>query len=394
MGASVGMRSGKSTYPGQVSTPRPAAADAPAGWVIARVAGVPIVVGPSWLIVAAAITFLFAPAVSDRMPNIGSLAYVISFAFAVLLWAGVLIHELAHTLVARAYGMRVLRISLHLMGGVSEIETEPNTPAKEFWIAVAGPVASLVLGGGCLALLPLLADDSVAWILVWQMGIANLLVGAFNLIPGLPLDGGRLLRAGVWAVTRDPIRGTLVAAWGGRVTALLVVALPFLLDRGRPSTFSLIWGVMLGFFIWQGAEQSLRAARFRSRLPNLEVARLVRPAIAVVGDMPLAMALAQLQQLSAGAIVVLDGTGKPSAVVSEAAVSATPVERRPWVPVSSLARSLEPELVLDLKLDGEALLGVLRNSTATEFLVLGPQGTPAGVLVRSDVDKALAGMPG
>ena len=140
-----------------------------------------------------------------------------------LLYASVVAHELSHSLVAKRFGLPVNRITLHILGGVSEIGEEPPTPRREFAVAAAGPALSLVVGGVAYALYQALEPYTVVWVLVQALAYANLLVGVFNLLPGLPLDGGRILRAIVWAVTGNPIAATRVAARAGQGLAGLLM---------------------------------------------------------------------------------------------------------------------------------------------------------------------------
>ena len=131
-----------------------------------------------------------------------------------LLYASVLIHELSHSLVARAYGLPVRRILLYPLGGVSELEREPPTPWRAFAVSAAGPAISLVLAAGGYGLTRAVPGaDVVASTLVFQLMWANLVIGIFNLLPGLPLDGGMMLRAAIWKVTGRPSTATIAAAW-------------------------------------------------------------------------------------------------------------------------------------------------------------------------------------
>src|SRR5699024_1010360 len=198
--------------------------------------------------------------------------------------------------------------------GVSEIEREAPTPGREFWIAFAGPALSLLLAAGFFCLSLLTDPFSVPGELLFQLWLANMLVGAFNLLPGLPLDGGRLLRAGVWKLTGRPLTGSVAAAWGGRALALFVVALPLLVAwsaGGSPSPWALVWGLVLGGFMWMGAGESLRSARVRARVPGLRARDLVRPAVLVQTDTPLAEAERRAGQEHAEAIGVVDSAGAP-----------------------------------------------------------------------------------
>jgi len=360
--------------------------------VIARIFGVPVDVTPTWFLVAALITYGFAATVERQVPSVGEWKYAVSLGFALLLYLSVLIHELSHTVVALRAGLPVRRISLHLLGGVSEIERPARTPGSEAGIAVAGPAVSLLLAGIGYVVAGLLEPGTVAELLARALMVSNLVVGVFNLLPGLPLDGGRVLSAGVWRVTGRRHTGAVVAAWVGRVVAVLVLILPFVVSAARNTELDLvdvIWGALLGAFIWSGATQSLQHAGIQSRLPGLTVRGLTRRAIPVAADVPLAEALRQAHEAGARAMVVVSAGGEPVGLVVEAAVRATPVERRPWVPVSDLSRRLEPGHRLPADLSGEDLIEVLTSRPASEYLVVEVNGDIFGVLTTSDVEQAL-----
>jgi CBS domain-containing protein len=216
-------------------------------------------------------------------------------------------------------------------------------------------------------------------------------------VPGLPLDGGRVLRAGIWKVTGNPHQGTIVAGWVGRVCALLALAYPFIAEVGwgRRATLSdYILSFVIALFLWTGASSSIVSARVRRRLPSLRARTLARRTLTVAHDLPLAEAVRQAQEEQAGSIVVLDSSGEPQGVVNEAAVLATPMDRRPWLPVSSVARSLEPGITLPADLSGEPLILAMQQVPATEYLLLENDGEIFGVLVTDDVDRAFAANSG
>lgn len=360
--------------------------------VIARIAGVPVDVTPSWFLVAGLITYGFAATVENRVPGIGQWKYAVSLGFALLLYLSVLVHELSHTLVALRAGLPVRRISLHLLGGVSEIEKPAQTPGREAGIAVAGPAVSLLLAGIGYVVALVLEPGTVAELLAWALMISNLVVGVFNLLPGLPLDGGRVLSAGVWRLTGHRHTGTVVAAWIGRVVAVIVLALPFLVSVARDAPLDLVdvvWGALVGAYIWVGASQSLQYAGLQSRLPGLSARALTRRAIPVAAGLPLAEALRQAHEAGAQAMVVVSTGGEPIGLVIQAAVEATPTERRPWVPVSDLSRRLEPGHRVGADLSGEELIEVLTGQPASEYLVVEANGDIYGVLAAADVERAL-----
>lgn len=374
---------------------------APAGGVrggalrVAVIAGVPVYVSSSWLLVAAAITYVFKPTVEARLPGIGDAAYLVSGAFAVLLYACVLVHELGHTFVALSFGLPVSRIDLQVLGGASRIEKEAETPWREFAVSAAGPAVSLLLGGAALLGAYALPDETIADVLVLELAVANLGVGVFNLLPGLPLDGGRVLFSGIWALTHRRARAVVAAAWAGRVVAVLVGVSPLALalrTNGAVSRFSFIWSTFLAFSLWQGATSALRSAAIRQTLSGLRAGDLARSAIGVSAQMSIAEAINRAEAAECGAVVVVSPDGTPIALVSEAAVFAVPDDRRPWVSTGELSRRLEAGLRIDADASGERLLAALNASPdATEWAVMGPDATLVGVLHASDLELALAG---
>ena len=359
---------------------------------IGQIAGVDVLVRSSWLLVAALIAVMLAPQIEQAQPGLGGGKYVAGVAFAVLLYLSVLLHELSHALMAKRYGLPVRSITLHFLGGVTEIEGEPDTPGREFGVSVVGPLTSIAVGGAFLALW-FVTPNGLLQLAVGGLAAANLVVGVLNLVPGLPLDGGRVLRAGVWKATGNPHRGTIVAGWGGRVVAVLALAWPMaqpLLVGRPPDLVDYLLAFVIAIFLWGGASQAIASARLRRRLPALQARRLARRAVAVPHDLPLGEAVRRAQQERAGSIVVLDVHGRPAGVVNEAALLATPEDRRPWLSADSVARTIEPGLMLAADLEGEALVRAMQRTPATEYLLVDADGSVFGVLTAEDVDRAFA----
>lgn len=358
---------------------------------LGRVAGIPVHVAPSWFVVAAVITVGFAGVVESFLPDIGAARYAVSFVFAVLLYASVLVHELSHALTARRVGLHVHGITLHFIGGHTEFDRSAPTPRRDIVVSAAGPLASLVIAGiGAALAVPV--EQPIGEFLLIELAIANGVVGAFNLLPALPLDGGHILRAVVWSITGDENRGTIIAARCGQVLAGVVLVVPFLLAGGRPTIIGMIWGVLVAALLWSGARQALMVGRMRSRLPDIDTATLTRRAAPIAADVPVSQALAQTARVQAHALVVVDPDGRPTALVNEAAIAAVPEARRPWVTVVEVSRRLGPGMVLRLGLAGEELLAAMRGTPATEYLVVDEHGAIHGVLAAADVDATLAGV--
>jgi Zn-dependent protease len=362
--------------------------------------GVPVYVAPSWFLVAALITWVFGGQLDRVLPELGTARYLVALFFAIAFYASVLVHELAHTVMALRYKLPVRRIQLQFFGGVSEIEKESETPGREFLLAFVGPLLSLVLAGVFYIGMMFVAPGTVPGVLLAGLMISNLLVAAFNLLPGLPLDGGRMLRAVVWKITGRPMSGTVAAAWVGRALAVVtLVGLPLLTHTGTfgndPGDLSgmdtitdALLAAILAAIIWTGAGNSLRMARLREHLPELRARTLTRRAVPVESATPLSEALRRANEAGARALVVVDGHGEPKGIVRETAIVAVPEHRRPWVAVSGLAQDLTDGMKVSAELSGEALLDRLKASPATEYLVLEETGEIYGVLSTADVERA------
>jgi Zn-dependent protease len=359
---------------------------------IGQIGGIDVLIRSSWLLVAALISVMLGPTIEEVQPGLGGWKYVAGLAFAVLLYLSVLLHEMSHALMAKRYGLPVKSITLHFLGGVTEIEGEADTPGREFGISVVGPLTSVAVGLGFLLLVQVTPDGLLAHAVGLLAG-ANLVVGVLNLVPGLPLDGGRVLRAAVWKATGNPHRGTIVAGWGGRILALLALTWPLMQEMVlgvRPDIIDYVLAFVIATFLWGGASTAIVSARVRQKLPALHARTLARRTLAVPHDLPLSEAVRRAQADQAGSIVVLDAQGRPSGIVNEAALLATPEDRRPWLPVSAVTRTMEQGLMFPADLSGEPLIRAMQKTPATEYLLLEPDGSIYGVLTTEDVDRAFA----
>lgn len=369
----------------EVSVSRRAAGGAASGgrgMRIGSVAGIPVYVSAMWFLVALLTVVVYGGVVQQTLPSLsGAMPYLVAALFAVLLFGSVFLHELAHALVSKAFGLHVYAMSLWMLGGVTETEAESKRPGVDFLIAFVGPVVNLVIGAAAVAGSMVTAPETVARVLLYQLAISNLLVGVFNLLPGLPLDGGTMLKALVWGVTASKYWGTVVAGWIGRVVAVCIVL--FTLFGAQSGALGISAGLLLtlaiAWFLWNGATQSLRFAKVSRRFGALHAGRMALPATLVAADLPLAEALRQNVELNGmdgqpPSVVVVDSDGRPEGVVSQEAVAATPADRRPWVPVTAAARTLHPGLVLPADLAGEDVVRAVQENPATEYVVVDAGG--------------------
>ncbi|MEI6372398.1 MAG: site-2 protease family protein [Actinomycetes bacterium] len=359
-----------------------------------RIAGIPIVLPWSSLIGVGVLTWIFAPGFTDGS---GKGGYVLAAIFAVLVYGTILLHELAHAGAARSFGFPVHQIRLYALGGYTAYERKVHTPGREFVIAVAGPAATLAIAAICWyggrAFGAILEPGSIVTDMLLQLGWVGLVLGIYNLLPGIPLDGGALVKCPVWKISGSEALGTRVGAWSGIVVAIAVFLSPFAIARrlgqDSPDTVSVITVAIFAAWLGMGAYDALRRSKMQERLPGLDAGALARQAISVYRDLPLSEGLSRQVAAGASALIVVDSNGYPTAIANDDAVTAVPEERRPWVSVGSVSRSISPASTLLSSLTGEDLIDAMSDNPAPEYLVLDAVGAVVGVLTTGDVQAAL-----
>jgi Zn-dependent protease/CBS domain-containing protein len=248
---------------------------------LGKVAGIRVGLHYSWFIIAALIAFSLGEQFQHTNPSWGpSRIWGIALFTAVLFFVTLLLHELSHSLVAQAHGMKVKEITLFALGGVSQIESEPPDAKTEFWMAIAGPAASLIIGFGCLGLAVglgwHLATDprtAVTAVLVW-LGYINVLLGVFNMIPGYPLDGGRVFRAVIWAVTKNVDRSTRIAARIGQLVAFLFIFYG-VWSCFRGAGLNGLWLAFIGWFLLEAAQSSYAQVEIAAAFQGMRVSEVM-----------------------------------------------------------------------------------------------------------------------
>jgi Zn-dependent protease len=274
------------------------------GWRIGAIRGIPVYLGRSWPVIAIVVVLTFAPNVSTSTGEYGGVfGYAVAVAYAVLLLLSVLAHEAGHALVARRFGFRVDRVVADLWGGHTVYDSSTSRAGTSAVISVSGPLANLALAGIGYALMQALDPDGVVGLLLFAVTLTNAFVGVFNLLPGLPLDGGYLVHALVWKVTGDRNRALIVAGWLGRVVTVVfvlwLVGRPLLLGQ-PPSLVTIVWCGLIGAFLWMGATSAIRAGQSRRVIERVPLARVLRLAMVVgVGD-SVASVLARVDGAASG----------------------------------------------------------------------------------------------
>ncbi|MFV2101500.1 M50 family metallopeptidase [Micromonospora sp. LOL_024] len=377
---------------------RPRAGRRP-GMQVGRVFGVPLYLNASILLLALLIIFLYGELAGQRLQLSPLGGYLVGAGFVVALLGSVLAHELGHALTARHFGIGVRGITLELLGGYTEMDRDAPSPRVDLLVSLAGPAVSAVLGVVAVAATLALPDRTVADQLAFQLAASNVIVALFNVLPGLPLDGGRALRAAIWALTSDRHRATEVAGWAGRVLAVttgLLVAALYAIDV--LSLLALPLTALVALTLWHGAGQSIRMARVARRLPLVDLAGLARPVYAVPTATPLAEALRQAAEAAAGhpsgparppvALLVADSAGRPVAVVDPAAAAAVPEARRPWLDVDAVARSIADLPTMSVATDGERVLETVQAHPGAQYVVTAGEDV-VGVLHIADLAQLL-----
>jgi Zn-dependent protease len=369
------------------------------GRVIGHVLGIPIYVNASMFILAALVTFGYGDYVRTELGIPPAAGYAVGFGFVLCLLGSVLLHELGHALTARRHGIGVRGITLELLGGWTEMDRDAPSPRVDALVSLAGPAVSLVLGGVATVAAIALPDRTILDQVFFQLAASNIIVAVFNVLPGLPLDGGRVLRAGVWALIHDRNRATEVAGWAGRLIAFATACLATWLYRGGVITvFGLLFVLLVVFVLWQGAGQSIRLARMTRRFPMIDLRALARPVLTVpsgtsVGE---AQRRAALDQRPGLALATADSAGRILALVDPAGAAQVPEERRPWVAVDTVARGVDALPALAVGMTGEQVVRAVQRHPGAQYLVTAGEDV-VGVLHVADLaavlDPRRAGQP-
>jgi Zn-dependent protease len=359
--------------------------------MVGHVLGIPLYLNASMLVLATLVTVVYGNYVRAELGLPAPAGYAVGFGFVVCLLGSVLLHELGHALTARHYGIGIRGITLELLGGWTEMDRDAPNPRVDALVSLAGPAVSLVIGGIGAAAAVLLPDRTVADQVAFQLAASNIIVAIFNVLPGLPLDGGRALRAGVWAVIKDRNRATEVAGWAGRGIALVTASVVLTLYRLNLLTlFGLAFVLLVVFTLWQGAGQSIRLARMTRRFPLVDLNQLARPVFSVPSGTPLGEA--QRRAAEDGrtrlALAVADSSGRIIALVDPVGADRVPVERRPWVAVDSVARGVGAMPAMSLSLTGEQVVRAVQAHPGAQYLVTAGEDV-VGVLYVADLATVL-----
>ncbi|MBW4615658.1 MAG: site-2 protease family protein [Desmonostoc vinosum HA7617-LM4] len=358
-------------------------------WKIGSLFGIPLFLDPLWFVILGLATLNFGVAYQEWGTVI---AWSAGIVMALLLFGSVLLHELGHSLVARSQGIKVNSITLFLFGGIAAIEEESKTPGKAFQVAIAGPLVSI--GLFCVLRLGVyvLPDTSPISVMVGDLARINLVVALFNLIPGLPLDGGQVLKAALWQVTGDRFQAVHWAARAGQILGYGAIALGFVVDFLTRELVIGLWIALLGWFGVRNANSYDRITTLQESLLKLLATNAMTRDFRVVDADQTLRAFADLYLLEANPsqVYFAASDGRYRGMVSIDDLRS--IERSQWE-IQTLHSIVHPLTEIPTVAESTSLAEVINkldNEQLPRITVLSPASAVAGVIDRGDIVKVLA----
>ncbi|MFM8306929.1 MAG: site-2 protease family protein [Microcystis aeruginosa] len=349
--------------------------------------GIPFYINPSWFFVLGLITLTYGGELSQFPQLTGIMPWLLGFLAAILLFASVVAHELGHSFVAIAQGIEVKSITLFLFGGLATLGRESKTPLEAFLVAIAGPLVSLLLFGIFLIIGLNISLNAPMAAILSLLAYINLALGLFNLIPGLPLDGGNILKAIVWQVTGNPNKGVLFASRFGQFFGWLAIVIGALSILGI-TQFGSFWTLLIGIFLLQNAGFSAQSAKVQDFLSRYSAKDVISPNSPVV---PINLTLREFannyvigkQQWSK--FLVTDSEGKLLGVINVEDLKTIPTSQ--WTEVN-IGRLLQTSESLKLVLSHTSLLDVvkiLEGENLSQVTVVEENGTVLGLIEKASI---------
>ncbi|MEG3877516.1 site-2 protease family protein [Microcoleus sp. herbarium19] len=347
--------------------------------------GIPFFVNASWFLVLGLVTWQYGGALAALFPALGPVApWMLGLFTALLLFASVLAHELGHSWVAIKQGIGVKSISLFLFGGLANLERESKTPAEAFWVAIAGPLVSLFLSGLLTAIGIGAALTGPAAAVVQLLASINLALALFNLIPGLPLDGGNILKAIVWKITGNPYKGVIFASRVGQIIGWIAIA---------TGVFGNIWNLVIGWFLLQNAGQSAQYATVQNKLAGLTAAD------AVTAESPIVSQDLSLREFANNYVIgsahtwrrflVTDDAGQLVGAIDLDDMKSIPTGSWPQVQVKELVKPIEFSTTVKPELSLLEVVTLLETLKVQELPVIRENGVLVGLVEKAEIARLL-----
>lgn len=357
------------------------------GIVVGRIFGAPIIVHPSSLLMLAVLAYVFAQATGETT----SRALIIGLILALSLSASVLLHELAHAFTARLLRLEVTEVVLTLWGGQTRFSTPPTKPSVNAITAIAGPLMNFAIAGAGAAALAALHPSGIGRLVLLYVVQANLLLGILNALPGIPMDGGRVLESLVWRMTGKQHKGMLVAAWVGRLVAVLVTGYALLIPfayGGRPGLFDIVVAVIVFSVLWPASSAAIRFAEMVAKREALSVITVMKPAVPVPYDITVADAEAALGDAPYGIVMAADGV--PAGRFDAATLAQVPHADKATTSLQAVTTPMPRGATVQAGGTSSDLVVAIREWFGKVDVLVALEGdTPKGIVVISEAVEAL-----
>lgn len=358
-------------------------------WKIGSLFGIPLFLDPLWFVILGLATLNFGVAYQEWGTVIGWSAGI---SMALLLFGSVLLHELGHSLAARSQGIKVNSITLFLFGGVAAIEEESKTPAKAFQVAIAGPLVSVALFFLLRLGESIIPDTSPVGVMVGDLARINLVVALFNLIPGLPLDGGQVLKAALWQITGNRFQAVHLSAKTGQILGYSAIALGFIVDFFTKDLTLGLWIAMLGWFGVRSATSYDRVTTLQETLLKIVASDVMTREFRVLDANQTLRSFTDSYLLNTVVpeiyFAASDGRYRGMVAIDDL----RSVERSQWE-TQTLQSIVHPLTEIPTVSESTLLVEVinkLENEQLPRLTVLTPAGAVAGVIDRGDIVQAIA----
>ena len=363
------------------------------GLKIGKIFGIPIFLHTSWFVIFLLNAYLTATSFGASNPNQSQIQiWTLGLLTSLLFFTSVLFHELAHSVVAKHYRIPVASITLFFFGGVARITREPERPGQEFLIAVAGPVSSYFLAGMFLLLGVFSPHGSAVRVVATTLGVINAYLATFNLLPGFPMDGGRILRSIIWGITKNYTRSTRIAARGGQLVAFCMMGFGVwvAVDAGTHGGDFMdgLWYVLIGWFVLGMARQSSAQVEVRGVLEGLRAADIMTPEMPTIARN---ISLEEYSQEAArtgrrGHLVVADG--QLVGLMTVGILQSVPREEWPMMSVQAvmLSRDRLPWAAPDEP--ALQLFDRMRNANVDQLAVIA-SGNVVGLVTRDSILRVI-----
>ncbi len=353
--------------------------------------GIPFYVNPSWFIVLGLVTWSYGKQIAAMTQLPGLIPWIWGLFTALLLFASVIAHELGHSLVAIAQGIKVKSITLFLFGGLALLEKESKSPLESFLVAIAGPAVSIVL----FLLLRLLSLSEqlpmVFKLVIPLLAYLNLVLGLFNLIPGLPLDGGNILKAIVWQITGSPNKGILLASRFGQVFGGIAIGIG-ILSVFNVLPFGSVWTILIGFFLLQNANLAAQSVQAQERLEGILAQDVIMP------SGPIAPENLNLREFVNNYVIgqkqwkrflLTDITGKLSGVLNVESLKNVPTSLWSQTPLSQIVEKTENISTVRANTPLLQVIQLMEQQTLSELLVVSEAEEVIGLVDRISIGQFL-----